>query len=229
METENFKCTICGAEENLSEYDTNSTLYDIMSNRHLCFKCAFWTYHLEHRTFYTFIINGQHFVGHKVDKTQNNSSFSLGHGSHDFYIRFLQDGRIRHYNNVWHQGDVPDWPEFKDNAEYVTKKEFEDYCKDLTVSDIIEAPEFLDCLAQVLKRDDNYKMRRKLNISYCYSDILDFKILYKRVLQKALDSNEFPSTIRSYIKRIGDLAVHSTWNYIAKFGGPETIMYKKEG
>lgn len=115
-------CKICGAIENSSDYIKNCPERPIMEKEHVCFHCAFWKHKLANRTRNTFIVNGEHYTGYLVNKA-GRSSFGLGMGGADYYVKY-SDGRIAHYNNVWHQGTVPDWPEFADNAVLITREEY---------------------------------------------------------------------------------------------------------
>lgn len=115
-------CKICNALDDPEQYIKGYEVREIMEKEQLCFHCAFWKNKLAHRTKDTFIVNGQHYTGSLVNKA-GRSSFGLGMGGADYYVKY-NDGRIAHYNNVWHQGEVPEWPEFADNAILITEDEY---------------------------------------------------------------------------------------------------------
>lgn len=114
-------CKICNQLDDPRRF-IKGEIRTIMEQEGLCFHCAYWKQKLRERTKDTFIVNGQHYTGHTVDKSTHKGF--LGHGGADFFVKYLADGRVEHYNDAWHQGEVPDWPEFKDNAVLITKEEY---------------------------------------------------------------------------------------------------------
>lgn len=117
------KCEICGKEYNEKDYIEGS-IRSIMEEKHYCFNCAFWEEKVREADEDTFVVNNTRYHGSLVDK--NKVKGFLGFGGADFYVKF-NDGRIRHYNNVWCQGDVPEiWREkIPNNATFLTKEEYE--------------------------------------------------------------------------------------------------------
>lgn len=118
------KCEFCGKEYDIEEYD-DCNIRNIMEENQICFYCAFWYEKFNLRDINTFIINGIHYQGHKIDKSTTNGF--VGFGGRSFYVEFV-DGRKEYYNNVWCQGDVPKECNlatlFVDNAKFITKEEY---------------------------------------------------------------------------------------------------------
>lgn len=115
-------CNICKQLDDPKRFVAGE-LRDIMEQEGLCFHCAFWKRQLRDRTKDTFIVNGQHYRGRFIPNTNEKSKRFMGCGGADFFVKY-NDGRVAHYNDVWHQGEVPDWPEFKDNAVIITGEEY---------------------------------------------------------------------------------------------------------
>lgn len=122
-------CKICNQLDDPKSF-VPCEIRTIMEQEGLCFHCAFWKLRLRERTKDTFIVNGSHYTGHlEANMDTNKAKRFAGFGGADFFVKYLADGRIEHYNNVWHQGEVPDWPEFKDNAVFITREEYNEALK----------------------------------------------------------------------------------------------------
>lgn len=123
-------CKICGEKFDTAQFETCG-IRTIMENEHVCFHCGFW---IEKQNLYnenTLITEEMvRFQGSIVDKTENKSPF-LGMGGSNMFFKMLSGpdkGKIRWYNNVWCQGDIPEYfknsPGLKINAKQVTEEEF---------------------------------------------------------------------------------------------------------
>lgn len=116
-------CKICNALDDPEKYADGCKTREIMEKEQLCFHCAFWKKQLTNRTKDTFIVNGEHYIGHFIPNRNELNNKFLGMGGADYYVKY-NDGRVAHYNDTWHQGTVPDWPEFADNAVLITREEY---------------------------------------------------------------------------------------------------------
>ena len=117
-------CKICNQLDDPNRF-IKGEIRTLMEQESLCFHCAFWKLRLRERTKDTFIVNGHHYIGHHTVYANDKEKRFAGFGGADFFVKYLADGRVEHYNDVWHQGEVPNWPEFKDNAVLITKEEYE--------------------------------------------------------------------------------------------------------
>ena len=114
--------------------------------------------------------------------------------------------------------------------------------EDLKVIDIIQMPQFEKHIEALIK--DLYLIRTK------ESPYVQFKrgpierlqekkvfgpkalaALYAKVVDKTINTSEYPSMLRTFIKRIGDEAFHRTYlelKQVEEGEKVETIMVKKE-
>ena len=116
--------------------------------------------------------------------------------------------------------------------------------EDLKVIDIIQMPQFEKHIEALIKV---YLTRIKImnRIPYVQFkrgpiEILQEKkvfgpkalaALYAKVVDKTINTSEYPSTLRTFIKRIGDEAFHRTYlelKQVEEGEKVETIMVKKE-
>lgn len=115
--------------------------------------------------------------------------------------------------------------------------------EDLKVIDIIQMPQFEKHIEALIK--DLYLTRAKImNIQVFIKrgpiERLQEKnvfgpkalaALYAKVVDKTINASEYPSTLRTFIKRIGDEAFHRTYlelKQVEEGEKVETIMVKKE-
>lgn len=123
-------CKICGKTFNTTQF-LDCGIRTIMETEHVCFHCGFW---IEKQNLYdenTLITEEMiRFQGLIVDKFENNSPF-LGYSGRDLFFEMLSGpdkGKVRWYNNVWCQGNIPEYFKnssgLKINAKPVTEKEF---------------------------------------------------------------------------------------------------------
>lgn len=123
-------CKICGKAFNTTQF-LDCGIRTIMETEHVCFHCGFW---IEKQNLYdenTLITEEMiRFQGLIVDKFENKSPF-LGYGGRDLFFEMLSGpdkGKVRWYNNVWCQGNIPEYFKnssgLKINAKPVTEKEF---------------------------------------------------------------------------------------------------------
>lgn len=116
-----FKCSICGNDYNLDNFDMKSSLPQMMRDRHFCFTCAFWTNKIESPDPNREIIDGQHYVFYPGP----NSAYFQGFGGRTFYA-IRNNGELITSNNVWHQGDIPSWfrDKLPDTAKFISARTF---------------------------------------------------------------------------------------------------------
>jgi len=117
-------CKYCNKE--YSMHYSHSEISEMMEAEGLCFTCAFWEIHA--RNFesdkdngFVFIVKGnRYFNGGKVDKKTTRGF--LGFGGADWKIKILVTGEIIETNNLWHQGDIPEYFRHRmpDNAVFLT-------------------------------------------------------------------------------------------------------------
>lgn len=113
------KCVFCGA--NFSSEGLVEKVKSSMDSKHLCFSCWFWDGQLQEDTqrgtHNWAVINGNHFVL----KPKTDGPFQ-GFGGAHIVVKF-HDGVVKHCENLWHQGEIPDvWRAmFPDNAEFITE------------------------------------------------------------------------------------------------------------
>lgn len=123
-------CKICGETFDTTQF-LDCDIRTIMETEHVCFKCGFW---IEKQNLYdenTLITEEMiRFQGSIVDKPENKSPF-LGYVGRDLFFEMLSGpdkGKVRWYNNVWCQGNIPEYFKnssgLKINAKPVTEKEF---------------------------------------------------------------------------------------------------------
>ena len=113
--------------------------------------------------------------------------------------------------------------------------------EDLKVIDIIQMPQFEKHIEALIK--DLYLTRTKIMNEHLYVQfkrgLQEKKVfgpkalaaLYAKVVDKTINTSEYPSTLRTFIKGIGDEAFHRTYLELkqAEEGEKvETIMVKKE-
>lgn len=118
-----FKCRICGNTDNLNRW-AKGNMSTIMENEHVCHTCAFWLEKIALTDENTVVIDGNRYTIGKEDTKQ----YFKGFGGAGFNIEFF-DGRKINTHNLWCQGEIPEifrsYPELKDNAKFVSKKERE--------------------------------------------------------------------------------------------------------
>ena len=111
--------------------------------------------------------------------------------------------------------------------------------KDLKVIDIIQMPQFEKHIEACIKElyltytkimDEHPGIRFKRGPIERLQEKKVFEpkalaALYAKVVDKTINTSEYPSTLRTFIKGIGDEAFHRTYLELKKV---ETIMVKKE-
>ena len=118
-----FNCKYCGAPE--TDHWNEGDIKNIMTEEELCFNCAFWEIHARYleknpddKT--VFIIDHcRYHDGGTVDKSKVGGF--LGHGGRNFKIKRYDSEEIYTTNNLWCQGDVPEffWDRLPNNAEFI--------------------------------------------------------------------------------------------------------------
>lgn len=117
--------------------------------------------------------------------------------------------------------------------------------EDLKVIDIIQMPQFEKHIEALIK--DLYLTRRKIMNEYPGAQfkrgpikrLQEKKVfgpkalaaLYAKVVDKTINASEYPSTLRTFIKGIGDEAFHRTYlelKQVKEGEKVETIMVKKK-
>lgn len=117
--------------------------------------------------------------------------------------------------------------------------------EDLKVIDIIQMPQFENHIAALIK--DLYLTRTKImdgspHVQFKRGPIERLQekkvfrpkalaALYAKVVDKTINTSEYPSTLRAFIKGIGDEAFHRTYlelKQVEEGEKVETIMVKKE-
>lgn len=117
--------------------------------------------------------------------------------------------------------------------------------EDLKVIDIIQMPQFKKHIEALIK--DLYLTRRKIMNGSPYVQfkrgpierLQEKKVfgpkalaaLYAKIVDKTINTSEYPSTLRTFIKGIGDEAFHRTYIELKQAEEGEkvkTIMAKKE-
>lgn len=117
--------------------------------------------------------------------------------------------------------------------------------EDLKVIDIIQMPQFEKHIEALIK--DLHLTRTKIMNEHPDAQfkrgpierLQEKKVfgpkalaaLYAKVVDKTINANEYPSTLRTFIKRIGDEAFHRTYlelKQVEEGEKVETIMVKKE-
>jgi hypothetical protein len=115
-------CSICRNNYDPEQFDKKSPLVQIMTERGICFQCAFWSDKIENPDPNREIINGEHYTFHPFQK---NPLYFQGHGGRIFYI-LHNDKSLLRSNNVWFQGIIPD--RFKEKlpntAKLISKKTY---------------------------------------------------------------------------------------------------------
>lgn len=112
--------------------------------------------------------------------------------------------------------------------------------EDLKVIDIIQMPQFEKHIEALIK--DLYLTRTKIMNEHPdvqFKRLQEKKVfgpkalaaLYAKVVDKTINASEYPSTLRTFIKGIGDEAFHRTYlelKQVEEEEKVETIMVKKE-
>ncbi|NDV63966.1 hypothetical protein [Bacteroides sp. 224] len=115
-------CSICGDSYDLEEFQKQLPLTQLMKQRNICFKCAFWLDKIENPNPNREIIDGQHCTFHP---SQNERSYFQGCGGREFYI-LRNDKSLAMSNNVWFQGKIPD--RFRESlpntAQFISKRTY---------------------------------------------------------------------------------------------------------
>lgn len=110
-----FTCEICGKKYETPRY------FDEYKNvcGADCFTKKYWQEIINEKEYHP-IINGVCYYLN-IDKPIEETTYGfLGFDGRRFKIKF-NDGRIIETNNLWHNGDVPEWcrKDLPDNAEFV--------------------------------------------------------------------------------------------------------------
>lgn len=119
------KCSICNSDIKLEQYQ-DCNIKNIMKEKNMCFNCAFWQEKIDITNKDTLVIEGNRYQGNLINK-DNRSTFGLGMGGRDTYVMMLNNSNdIRHYNNVWCQGTIPElWKsKIPNNAKFISEKEY---------------------------------------------------------------------------------------------------------
>lgn len=118
------KCSVCNSTYNLNEFE-NCNIRDIMLSKDMCFNCAFWQEKVDLANENTIVVDGYRYQCSLVDK--NIVKGFLGCGGVDRYFQMLNNPNdVRHYNNCWCQGKVPDlWKDkIPNNAISISNEEY---------------------------------------------------------------------------------------------------------
>lgn len=118
------KCSICNSHYNLNEFE-NCNIRNIMLSKNMCFECAFWQEKVDFADKNTIVVEGYRYQCSLIDK--NVVKGFLGCGGVDRYFQMLNNPNdVRHYNNCWCQGKVPDlWKDkILNNAISISDKEY---------------------------------------------------------------------------------------------------------
>lgn len=102
-----MKCKICGKEMTNHPYGKDNLICD-----HDCFMIDFWNNALDDSAI---IIDGDCY---HVGEENNSDPYFRGFGGRHFFIK-MNDGRIIHTSNLWHQGTVPVSRHVSDNAKFI--------------------------------------------------------------------------------------------------------------
>lgn len=183
-------CKICGEIFDTAQFETCG-IRTIMENEHVCFKCGFW---IEKQNLYnenTLITEEMiRFQGSIVDKTENKSPF-LGMGGRDLFFEMLSGpdkGKVRWYNSVWCQGNIPEYfknsPGLKINTKQVTEEEFTE--NQIEIVSELKPGQILSIFEKSGKQHicyftetDEKKFYEITEDKLCYSNLLDTeKIFY---------------------------------------------------
>lgn len=116
-----LKCSICGAEYELSSFDMHKPLPQLMKKRGLCFNCAFWIDKIESPNPDREIINGEHYM---FPPSCPNQDFKRTGGRRVYVMR--NDGSLISSNNMWFQGVIPERfrEKLTDTAKFISKQTF---------------------------------------------------------------------------------------------------------
>lgn len=157
---EKSKCLICGKEYSLEEYRPESAISKIMDIDNLCFNCAFWKEKFILSDGNTIVSDNTRYRCSLVDIKESKGTLAYDGG--DFYFQMLNDPKdVRHYNNCWCQGVVPDnWKDkIPNNAKQISKQEYleikkslnrfiytegDDPYMDVSLFEIINNPNYID-------------------------------------------------------------------------------------
>ena len=119
LKINNMNCKYCNEESELEHIQPAADLYPVMRDEQLCFSCAFWEVHARNheKGDDAIIVDGDRY--HDAGNTDKRGGF-MCHGGRKFKIK-MDDGRIIETNNLWHQGDIPEFfrERLKDNAIFV--------------------------------------------------------------------------------------------------------------
>ena len=120
------KCKICGAEfdETLRENESD-----------LCFSCYFWNEQYELDKNYrnkpenqsvVIIVDGHHYVADTDPSHKKNVYKGFCGTSH--FVKF-NNGEIAAYDNLWHQGKIPEnfMDKLPNNAKFISLDEYQNY------------------------------------------------------------------------------------------------------
>lgn len=124
MEKSEKICVICGK-------DYSDEIFDLVKPGH-CFQCSHWEEQYELDTTFrsnpennqvVIIVDGCHYVA-DID-TNKKDDFFKGFGGSNWYVKF-NDGRIGAFDNVWHQGEIPERfrQKLPDNAVFITQEQY---------------------------------------------------------------------------------------------------------
>lgn len=127
-----MKCNQCGTE-NYSIGYLPGDIKRLMDLAKVCFTCAFWLdMKRKHKDDPLWCrIDGRSYWPSSVLKpgqlaaSQSPRSGFKGFGGREFCIRF-HDGRLIRTDNLWTQGEMPDWLRevYPDNAEFIKHEEY---------------------------------------------------------------------------------------------------------
>jgi hypothetical protein len=119
-------CAKCG-ETGYDENFMKGPISTIMQQRGICFHCAFWlTLAKEHNENPLWLrIEGVSYIAESVldIKQKSKREWGKGFGGTEFHIR-LEDGTEFRTDNLWYQGEMPDWfaKSWPNNAEFIKGK-----------------------------------------------------------------------------------------------------------
>ena len=101
------KCSYCGTPIEEKDWHKDCTVPKIMKDKGFCYICAFWQEKIDLADENTLVVDGVRFQCSLVDRSVVKGF--LGCGGVDMYFQMLDNPNdVRHYNNCWCQGDIPE-------------------------------------------------------------------------------------------------------------------------
>ena len=101
------KCSYCGTPIEEKDWHKDCTIPKIMKDKGFCYICAFWQEKIDLADENTLVVDGVRFQCSLVDRSVVKGF--LGCGGKDMYFQMLNNPNdVRHYNNCWCQGKIPE-------------------------------------------------------------------------------------------------------------------------